>query len=94
MYQINHKTAEYVLRYDSQSSLNVVFGALRSIRRQTRLPMDKRINPMVVSQYIRDGTWELKSVLVAIDSTWRNHPTTPRQLPGLKTPEHVSILDL
>ena len=73
---------------------NAVFGALRSTRRQTRLPMDKGFNPKGVSQYIRDGTWGLKSVLVTIDSTWRNHPTTPRQLPGLKTPEHVSILDL
>ena len=42
---------------------NAVFGALRFTRWQTRLPMDKGCKPSGVSPYIRDGTWEPKSVL-------------------------------
>ena len=42
---------------------NAVFGALRFTRRQTRLPVDKGCKPNGVSPYIRDGTWEPKSVL-------------------------------
>ena len=66
--QTFRKTAEYFLRYGRSIFLNVVFTALRSVGRPTRLPMDKGFMPIGVSQYILDGTWEHKSVLALIVS--------------------------
>ena len=94
--QTFRKTTEYVLRYEWSIFVNAVFTALRSVGRPTRLPMDKGFVPIGVSQYIRDGTWEHKSVLMPSTSPWRNHPTTQRRSISLRltTPEHVSSLDL
>ena len=75
--QTFRKTTEYVLRYGWSIFVNAVFTALRSVGRPTRLPMDKGFVPIGVSQYIRDGTWEHKSVLVPL-TLRRNHPPSSR----------------
>ena len=61
---------------------------ITSIGRQTRLPMDKGLKPSGVSLYIRDGTGSTSSYQHCLK------PRGERQLLGLKTPEHVSSLDL